>query len=186
MRGSQVRHLAGRCGRKLDGAAGMRRTGVRPIVAVTTSRVSWPRPAVRLSGQRAGNYAALARVDVSEVPENRTGRPTTTFPVPWSPAHPPAVPGPRETPAVARCVDPRRSASRLGVRSTRPSARDVPRPVRGTERHAAAATVPRHSRGGVCGSTRPAPDGRSPYRPAEAATRPPPRRRRLGALPNRP
>jgi len=28
---------------------------------------------------------------------------------------------------------------------------------------------PRHSKGEVCGSTRPAPDGRSPYRPAEAA-----------------
>ena len=106
--------------------------------------------------------------------------------MPWSPAHPPAVPGPRETLVEARCVDPWRSASRLGVRSTRPCARDVPRPGRGTVRHAAVATVPRHSRGGVCGSTRPAPDGRSPYRPAEAATRPPPRRRRLGARPNRP
>ena len=50
----------------------------------------------------------------------------------------------------------------------------------------AAATVARHCRGGVCGSTGPAPDGRSPYRPAEAAARQPPRRRRLGALPNRP
>jgi hypothetical protein len=44
----------------------------------------------------------------------------------------------------------------------------------------------RHFRGEVFGSTRPAPDGRSPYRPAEAATCPPPRRRRLGARPNRP
>ncbi len=41
-------------------------------------------------------------------------------------------------------------------------------------------------RGGVCGSSRPAPDGRTPYRPAEAATRPPPWRRRLGARPKRP
>ena len=37
-------------------------------------------------------------------------------------------------------------------------------------RHAAAATVPRHTRGEVFGSTRPAPDERSPYRPAESAT----------------
>src|SRR6266566_1751086 len=55
----------------------------------------------------------------------------TTFPVPWSPARPPAVPGPREALAEARCVDPCRSASRLGVRSTRPSDRDVPRPAAG-------------------------------------------------------
>jgi hypothetical protein len=67
------------------------------------------------------------------------------FPVPWLPAHPPAAPGPREMLVEARCVDPWRSASRLGVRSTRPCARDVPRPGRGTVRHAAVATVPRHS-----------------------------------------
>ena len=60
------------------------------------------------------------------------------------------------------------------------------RPGRGTVLHAAVAIVSRHSRGEVCGSTRPAPDGRSPYRPAEAATRPPPRRCRPGARPNRP
>ena len=52
------------------------------------------------------------------------------LPVPWSPAHPPAVPGPRKTLAEIRCVDPRGSASRLGIRNTRPGARDVPRPVR--------------------------------------------------------
>jgi DNA-binding PadR family transcriptional regulator len=40
--------------------------------------------------------------------------------------------------------------------------------------------------GGVCGSTRPAPAGRSPYRPAEAGTRPPARRRRFCAVANRP
>jgi hypothetical protein len=108
------------------------------------------------------------------------------FPVPWSPVHRPAAPGPRETIVEARCVDLWRSASRLGVRSARPCARDVLRPGRGTVRHAAVATVPRHSRGEVFGSTRPAPDGRSPYRPAEAATRPPPRRRRVGARPERP
>ena len=61
-----------------------------------------------------------------------------------------------------------------------------PRPVRGTERHAAVASRTRHSTGGDFGSTRPAPKGRSPYRPAEAGTRPPPRRRRLDARPNRP
>lgn len=44
----------------------------------------------------------------------------------------------------------------------------------------------RHSRGGVCGSTRPTPKGRSSCRPADTATRPPPRRRRLGARPDRP
>src|SRR6185312_2960420 len=44
--------------------------------------------------------------------------------------------------AVASCVDPRRSASRLSVRSDRSSVQDAPRPARGTERHAAAATVP--------------------------------------------
>src|SRR6201996_7735823 len=44
-------------------------------------------------------------------------------------------------PAVASCVDPRRSASRLGVRSNRPPAWGVPRPVRGTERHVAVASV---------------------------------------------
>ena len=95
------------------------------------------------------------------------------------------VPGPRETLVEARCVDPWRSAGRLGVRSTRPGARDVPRPVRGTVRHTAAATVPRQPRGEVFGSTRPAPDERSPYRPAESATRPPPGRRRVGARPKR-
>jgi len=89
-------------------------------------------------------------------------------------------------PAEARCVDRRRSASRLGVRSTGLCARDVPRPGRGTVRLAAVATVARHSRGEICGSIRPAPDGRSPYHPAEAATRPPPWRRHLGARPNRP
>jgi hypothetical protein len=40
-------------------------------------------------------------------------------------------------------------------------------------------------RGGVCGSIRPASDGRSPYRFAEAATRPQPRGRHLGARPRR-
>ena len=55
----------------------------------------------------------------------------TTFPVPWSPAHPPAAPGPRETLVEAGCVDPWRSAGRPGVRSTRPCARDVPRPAAG-------------------------------------------------------
>ena len=45
-------------------------------------------------------------------------------------AHPPAAPGPREMPAVASCVDPRRSASRLGARSNRPCCpgRSSPRP----------------------------------------------------------
>jgi len=66
----------------------------------------------------------------------------TSF-VPWLPAHPPAVPGPRETLVETCCVDLWRSASRLGVRSTRLRGRDVPRPVRGTVRHIAAATVPR-------------------------------------------
>src|SRR5580698_3178834 len=57
-------------------------------------------------------------------------RSSDDFPVPFSPVHPPAAPGPRETLAEARCVDPRRSAGRLGVRSTGPCARDVswPRP----------------------------------------------------------
>src|SRR5260370_22728669 len=53
------------------------------------------------------------------------------FAVPWLPAHPPAAPGPREGLAGVRCVDPGRSASRPGVRSTRPCARDVPRPAAG-------------------------------------------------------
>jgi hypothetical protein len=44
----------------------------------------------------------------------------------------------------------------------------------------------RHSEGGVCGSTRPAPKERSPSRPAEAAERPPSRGHPLGALPDRP
>jgi hypothetical protein len=41
-------------------------------------------------------------------------------------------------------------------------------------------------RGGVCGSTRPGPDGHSPCRPAGSATRPRPWRRHLGARPHRP
>ena len=46
------------------------------------------------------------------------------------------------------------------------------RPGGASVRHAAAAPVPRHVRGGVRGPTRPAPDGRSPYRPAQPATAP--------------
>jgi hypothetical protein len=128
---------------------------------------------------------ALACVNMSGTQEpNRSSG--DDLPVPWSPAHLPAAPGPCETLVEVRCVDPWRSASRLAF--------GVPGPVPGTflapaaglcGMHAAVATVPRHSRGEVCGSTRPAPDGRSPYRPAEA-TRPSPRRRRLGARPNRP
>jgi hypothetical protein len=93
----------------------------------------------RSSGGRR-EFCALARVKMSEVPENRTGRPTTTFSVPWSLAHPLAAPGPCERPAETRCVDPPRSASRLGVRRTRLSGRGVRSPVRGSVRHAAAAT----------------------------------------------
>src|SRR3954451_12858242 len=44
--------------------------------------------------------------------------------------------------AGVRGIDPCRCAGWVGIRSTRPSSRDLPRPVRGTVRHAAAATVP--------------------------------------------
>ena len=80
-----------------------------------------------LAQHRGRELCALARVNISSTREPSRSQ-ATTFPVPWSPAHPPAVLGPRETPVGARCVDPWRSASRLGVRSTRPGARDVPSP----------------------------------------------------------
>jgi len=132
-----------------------------------------------------GELCALARVNMIGTQEPSRSSDDDS-PQAAVTSYPPSAPGPRESLVEAHRVDPRRSASRLGVRRIRPCARDVPRPGRGTVRHAAAATVPRHSRGGVCGSTRPAPGGRSPYRPAEAATRPPRRRRGLGALPDRP
>jgi hypothetical protein len=95
----------------------------------------------RSSGPRAGNYAPSHALSSLRHPRTEPVvlRPS---PVSWSPAHPPAVPGPAPESAVASCVDLRRSASRLGVRSNRPSARDAHRPVRGTERHAVVASVP--------------------------------------------
>ena len=119
---------------------------------------------------------ALARVVTSRAPGTRTGRPRTAFPVPWSPARPSA--------ALGRCgrLLPGPAASILqdppdGSAPQAPGALPwtFPGPVRGTVRHAATATMSRRSSGGVCGSIRPAPDGRSPYCPAEAATRPQPR-----------
>jgi demethylmenaquinone methyltransferase/2-methoxy-6-polyprenyl-1,4-benzoquinol methylase len=86
---------------------------------------------------------ALARVMIFEAPGNRSGRPTTTLPVSWSPARAAAAPVPRAAPAVGSCVDLPRSAGRLGVWSNGPaSARDVPRPIGRPVWHAAAAVVP--------------------------------------------
>src|SRR4051794_24274174 len=85
----------------------------------------------------------LTRVDIDEAPTTRaeSGRPATIHrAVVTSPRT--RRPGSRERPAEACGVDPRRSASRLGARRTRRSGGDVRRPVRGTLRHAAAATVP--------------------------------------------
>src|SRR5580698_766456 len=83
---------------------------------------------------------ALARVVVNGDPGIELAL-RRRLPVWWLLAHPPAVPGPHKTPA-ADCVDRRRSADRLGVRSNRPFGRVVPRPVRGAERHAAVAQRP--------------------------------------------
>src|SRR5690349_20211261 len=70
----------------------------------------------------------------------RPSRPATGFPCGgYSPSL--ATPGSHKTPA-ADGVDRRRSAGGLGARSNRPFGRDIPRPVRGAERHAAVATVP--------------------------------------------
>src|SRR3984885_9712415 len=54
----------------------------------------------------------------------------TTFPAPWSPAHR-RLRVRVKWPAGPACVDRWRSASRLGVQSTRPSARDVLAPAAG-------------------------------------------------------
>jgi hypothetical protein len=132
----------------------------------------------------AGNYA-LSRALTWVVGGNRAGRPATTFPAPWSSAlHR------RLRVRVEACRSrPAPIIGDLQVGSAFKAPGPLPgtfSPGRGAVLHAAVATVSRHSRGEVCGSTRPAPDGRSPYRPAEAAKRPPPRRCRPGACPNRP
>jgi hypothetical protein len=135
------------------------------------------------SGRATGIMRPRTRYH-QEARENRTGRRLPHFVA--ASARPPTAPGPHETLGVVDCVDPRRSARRLGVRAPCPLPRAFAVPSVGLVGQAAVATVSWHSRGGVCGSTRPAPYGRSPYRPAGTKTRPPPRRRRLGALPGRP
>jgi hypothetical protein len=146
-----------------------------------------PSPALAVPG-RAGKgreLCATARVVISEVSENRIGRPTTTSLVSWSPAH-------RRRLRVRVRRLPWPAASILGDPQVG-SVSETTGPLPGTFLVPAAGLCgmlprppARHSTGGVCGSIRPAPKGRSPYRPAEAATRPPPRRRRLGARPNCP
>jgi len=140
----------------------------------------------RVTSRAGRELCALACVNMEAVPKEPSRSSERSLPRCRGSARQPAAQVPCETFVEARCVDPWRSASRLGVRSTRPCAWDVPRPGRGAVRHAAVATVPRHSKGEVFGSTRPAPDRRSPYRPAQAATSPARRRRRLGARPNGP
>lgn len=79
----------------------------------------------RSSGQQVGNYALSHALSSSRHPRTEPvvqQRPSQCC------AHPSAAPGLREMVAVVSCVDPRKSASQLGVRSNRPSARDVPRP----------------------------------------------------------
>ena len=123
--------------------------------------------------QCGGELCALARVNMSgsrepsRSPDDDCPRAVVTSPS--------AAQGSCKWTAGPACVDRRRSASRLGAESTSPLPGTFLAPGRGTVLHAAVATVARHSRGEVCGSTRPAPDGHSPYRPAEATTRPPPR-----------
>jgi hypothetical protein len=89
-----------------------RGVGARPQVsaaeAIGLPARGGPSPTVAVPVKRATGreLCALVRVMLSEAPENRTGRPTTIPPVSWSPPHPLAAPGPRETLVVASCVDP--------------------------------------------------------------------------------
>ena len=70
------------------------------------------------------------------------------FPVSWSPALPSAAPGPREILAVKICVDPWRSANRLGVRSYRPRSGTSLVPSPGLSGMLPRPTAPRQCRGG--------------------------------------
>jgi len=79
--------------------------------------------AASVSRGKGRELCARARVTINEAPENRTGRRRRLSPASWLTAHPSAAPGPREKLAVASCVDPRRSARRLGLGSRQPAAR---------------------------------------------------------------
>jgi hypothetical protein len=100
-----VRHMAGRhrlpdAIRRADTLA---RTGLPPTDSLTGSGVDQARIAAieDVHPQCGRELCALARVNMSGT-ENWAGRSTTTFPVPWSPAHPPAAQGSCKRRAEAR------------------------------------------------------------------------------------
>jgi hypothetical protein len=160
--------------------------GLKRLTPTSSRRLRCPGGVGEGAAGNGRELCALARVNMSGAPGNRTGRPTMTFPVRWSSAHPLAAPGPRESlpgPAASIPGDPQVGSA---FEAPGPPLGTFLVPSTGAVRHAVAATVPRHSRGGVFGSTRPAPDGRSPFRPAAAATRPLRRGCGLGARPDRP
>jgi anti-sigma B factor antagonist len=112
------------------------------LPAICHEGASSPTRAFPVERATCGNYAPSHALSSSRHPRTEPVIQRRPSAVSWSSARLSAVPGPRVMPAVASCIGPRRSASRLGVRSNRPAAMDVPRLVRGTERHAGVASVP--------------------------------------------
>jgi hypothetical protein len=159
----------------------------------SAGRLRWTAPARRRppgattvsgrAGERAGNLApshALTRAN----PDHGDRRRSSDDSVCRRGSQPtPVAPRPRDRPAEAGDGDrqvarrPQGRALRLGTSLA---------PVRGPCGMLPRRPCARHSRGGVRGSTRPAPDGRSPSHPAAPSTGAPSGRPHLSARPSCP